>query len=494
MCLVFRYLLIHEKQLMKNRKKILLRLLGTLCIVCCFAGCNDGTPSMYKEVTPYDPSKPVVFNDFSPKKGALRTRMYITGSNFGTDVSKIHIYIGGAKAETIGSTGTTLYCMVPPRAFDGSVKVVIDNINGEPAVEHVFDESFEYEAKNAVGTLCGFKDEYGNSAIVNGGFDVAQFSYPVWLIMDTLGNGNRDLLVVELSNSVRKIDLINQEVSTVITQGNATMKNLQTVTLRGDSLLLVDDNAVGDLNGGRNVANIYYTLREENFRKAQPYNYDRCAYACMVHPKDGGVYYTTYHDLVFIKKDGQWNEDTQSYEPKDLFTLGGSGGVEVFSDKAYPIIHPSGKYAYILLYESIWKTEYNEETHEFMPAEQFVGKKLSGGDVDGVGTDARFKRIGQGVFVKNKDYVAAGREDVYDFYVTDIDNHSIRRVTPDGRVTTYAGKGSPFVDGNKGGDIDGELRTEARFNWPFGIAYDERTETFYVCETGNKKIRTISVQ
>lgn len=479
--------------LMKNKRKFLARMFSTLCIIYCLAGCNEGTPSLYKEVSSYDPSKPVVFNDFSPKKGALRTRMYITGSNFGTDASKIHIYIGGTKAETIGSTGTTLYCMVPPRAFNGMVKVVIDNANGEPAIEHVFEEQFEYEAKNAVGTLCGFKDEYGKSAIVNGGFDVAQFSNPIWLVMDTLGNGNRDLLVVEADNSVRKVDLINREVSTVITKGNATMKKLETITLHGDTLLLVDDNGVGYITGSRSVANIYYTLRNEQFRKSQPYNYDRCAYGCMVHPRHGGVYYSTYHDAVFVKKDGQWNEEKKEFEPKDLFELGG-GGQEGFSDKAYPVIHPSGKYAYILLYQSIWKTEYNEDTQEFMPATQFVGRRLSSGDVDGMGTDARLGHIYQGVFVKNKDYEAAGREDIYDFYVTDADNHSIRCITPDGRVTTYAGKGSPFVDGNKAGDIDGELRTEARFNNPCGIAYDERTETFYVSEKGNYKIRTISVQ
>lgn len=478
---------------MKNEKRTLAKWLTVLCMIGCFVNCDNGTPSLYKEVSPYDPSKPVVFNDFSPKKGALRTRVYITGNNFGTDASKIHIYIGGAKAETIGSTGTTLYCMVPPRAFDGSVKVIIDNAKGEPAVEHVFDEPFTYEARNAVATLCGFKDQYGNSSIVNGGFDVAQFGKPVWLVLDTLCNGNRDLLLVEEDNSVRKIDLLKEEVSTVITQGNATMKYLKSITLNGDSLLLVDDNHINDVSGGINVPDIYYTLRHENFRKAQPYNYDRSAFACMVHPKDGGVFYTTWQDAVFIKKDGLWNKELKTWEPKDLFQLGG-GGVASFSEISYPIIHPSGKYAYIVLFDGIWKTEYNETTHEFTQASLFAGARGATGDKDAMGTDARFGDLGQGVFVKNKDYEAANREDVYDFYVTDAGNHSIRCITPDGRVSTYAGKGSPFVDGSKQGDIDGELRKEARFNQPQGIAYDERTETFYISEVGNYKIRTISLQ
>ncbi len=480
---------------MKNKKKIIARLLFGLSIICSLVGCKDETPELYPERSSYDLSKPVEFTDFSPKKGTLRTRLYIYGSNFGTDISKIHIYVGGVEANTIGSDGTTLFCMVPRRSFDGTVKVVLDDPTGKAAVEHIFDDVFEYESKNTVGTLCGFKDQYGNSAIVNGKFDVAQFKNPVWLLMDTLGKGNRDIILVEASNSVRKVDLINKEVSTLVTQGNATMKNLQTVTLShdGDSLFLVDDNGVGDISGGRNVANIYCTLRDEKFRKAQPYNYDRCSYACAVHPIDKGMFYTTYHSAVFVKKDGKWNEKTDSYEPKDLFNLGGGGQAD-FSDKSYTIVHPSGKYAYILLWESIWKAEYNWETHEFMPANQFVGKRLSGGDVDAMGIDARFGRIGQGVFVKNKEYEKNGREDIYDFYVTDINNHSIRCISPDGRVTTYAGKGSPAANGNKDGYIDGDLRKDARFKNPWGITYDEKTETFYISETGNYTIRTISVE
>lgn len=62
-------------------------------LVCClfFIGCKDDKANSNQ----YDPSQPVVFTDFSPKEGSMRTRLYIEGSNFGNDPTKIHITIGG---------------------------------------------------------------------------------------------------------------------------------------------------------------------------------------------------------------------------------------------------------------------------------------------------------------------------------------------------------------------------------------------------------------
>jgi sugar lactone lactonase YvrE len=67
-------------------------------------------------------------------------------------------------------------------------------------------------------------------------------------------------------------------------------------------------------------------------------------------------------------------------------------------------------------------------------------------------------------------------------YVADTGNHAIRRITPDGTVTTIAGNGTPgFADG-KG--------AEARFNGPVGIAVDD-AGIVYVADTYNDRIRRI---
>lgn len=86
----------------------------------------------------------------------------------------------------------------------------------------------------------------------------------------------------------------------------------------------------------------------------------------------------------------------------------------------------------------------------------------------------------QGVFVKNPEYVKANKSDVYDFYFTDSGNHCVRVLTPEGVVTTYAGRGSANLNNEAKGYVDGTLRGEARFNNPRGLAYDEQNNVFYV--------------
>lgn len=70
-------------------------------------------------------------------------------------------------------------------------------------------------------------------------------------------------------------------------------------------------------------------------------------------------------------------------------------------------------------------------------------------------------------------------------YVADAGNHAIRRVTPDGIVTTFAGR-VRFA-----GSADG-TGTEATFNEPSDIALDPTTGNFYVADAGSSRIRRIT--
>lgn len=94
------------------------------------------------------------------------------------------------------------------------------------------------------------------------------------------------------------------------------------------------------------------------------------------------------------------------------------------------------------------------------------------GFVDGTGVVARF-RTPSGMAID-----AEGR-----VYVADTGNHAIRRVMPDGLVTTVAGDGTP-------GDRDGPAAT-ARFRGPMGVAVDAAGNVF-VADTYNDRIRRIA--
>jgi len=82
------------------------------------------------------------------------------------------------------------------------------------------------------------------------------------------------------------------------------------------------------------------------------------------------------------------------------------------------------------------------------------------------------------------------------FYIADKMNHAVRKMTPEGIVSTFAGRGrsGQAADNNVWGTEDGDLREAARFRDPTGIAYDEENNIFYILDTVGRKIRTISME
>jgi uncharacterized protein (TIGR03437 family) len=100
----------------------------------------------------------------------------------------------------------------------------------------------------------------------------------------------------------------------------------------------------------------------------------------------------------------------------------------------------------------------------------FAGSTISG-YVDSLGTLARFDGT-NGITIDT-----AGN-----LYVVDASNHKIRKITPSGLVSTFAGSTIGSADGNG---------TNAQFRFPEKISID-LNGNLYVADTGNDKIRKIS--
>ena len=75
-------------------------------------------------------------------------------------------------------------------------------------------------------------------------------------------------------------------------------------------------------------------------------------------------------------------------------------------------------------------------------------------------------------------------------YISDRDNHRVRRVTPDGTITTVAGSGpAGFDNGAFAGD--GGPAVEARLNRPEGLAFDGNGN-LYIADTRNQRVRKVT--
>jgi len=102
----------------------------------------------------------------------------------------------------------------------------------------------------------------------------------------------------------------------------------------------------------------------------------------------------------------------------------------------------------------------------------FAGNGVAG-YVNGTGTAAQFATPSGLAFD------ASGN-----LYVSDANNHRIRKITPAGAVTTFAGIGTA-------GFANGAGTTAARFNSPQGLAFDA-SGNLYVADANNHRIRKIT--
>lgn len=104
----------------------------------------------------------------------------------------------------------------------------------------------------------------------------------------------------------------------------------------------------------------------------------------------------------------------------------------------------------------------------------FAGSLGVAGNAAGTGEDARFNNP-QGIVTAD----ATGN-----LYVADFGNHAIKRITPQGVVTVFAGSTT-----GQAGCVNG-TGTDARFNGPYDIAMVG--STLYVTDVGNHVIRRIT--
>ncbi len=104
-----------------------------------------------------------------------------------------------------------------------------------------------------------------------------------------------------------------------------------------------------------------------------------------------------------------------------------------------------------------------------------TGAFITHGTTNGTGSAARFNGP-RGM----------ARDNAGNIYLADRNNHTIRKITPAGVVTTFAGVAGVA------GDVDG-IGTAAKFNTPEDVAIDTSKTYLYIADPWNHKIRRITI-
>ena len=407
---------------------------------------------------------------------------------------------------------------------------------GSMKVDAIAD-AFFYKKVLRVGTLLGTVNDKNELMVKDGPFeDCGNFDWPQMFAVDPLNENH--LYVSKDGGDVRLIDFENEYVYTII-KGNTTPGNrIRSVSFCPTNILkrrqdgsikeLYPDFALepypadGDVGAydlilshdtwtqsnptvtlyRRNRGGAYsatdefgeagYTIGKEAFANSDKFTVATgiTCNGAYVHPYSGSLFYNSYSTAEMFKMDALRIFDGKEDRVGESQYKFGESGWE-FNN----VCHPDGLYMVMCMINRGWigKSVYNRATDTFAAGMGYVGSDsvmgLGGGRgyLDDIGLSAKCDAPRQAIFVFNQEYADKGMEDQYDMYFTDSNNHCIRKVTPQGIVSTFAGRG------NNGtwGYADGLAREEAQFNTPQAIAYNAARDEFYIGDGGNKRIRVI---
>lgn len=480
------------KSMIMKKEFIKLQWILLTLFAVCIGSCKDDKDAV---ATPYDPNQPVEVTDFTPKSGGGKKKMIIYGSNFGTDPSIISVKVGGKESLVINAKGNSIYCMTPERCFEGTVEVKV----GEHVV--IAPTKYTYEPQMVVSNLCGEVDELGKGDVEvepRPFDDCGKIAYPYWFSFDP--QHSNILYLTQAGNNDRPLRVLDLKKEMIYSLPINGVKAMTTITWNKDNNMIIACPQSGNAEARNNLI-LKRIPREDgrDFEDSKPITLTRgnACKASMIMPQTGDLYFN-YRAEGLVYRFNVDNEESWNTNPK---IPGGEGlqDLRVFSvpnkQVDFSLVpHPTGKYVYIIMHEShyILRSNFDETTKKLVTPYIVCGQSGQADYKDLVGTKARINKPGQGVFVYNEEYENEGRSDHYDFYFTDSENHCIRILTPDGVVSTFAGRGSASASAYKWGKQNGEVRERARFNKPLALAYDEKTKTFYVGDAGNFKIRKIA--
>ena len=422
----------------------------------------------------------------NPTLGIKGTRLKVRGTGFSYVAENNKVTLNGTELHIISASPTEIVVLVPPKSKDGPVAVTVGN---KTSVGPVFD----YIETYTVSTLAGS----GVAGRENGIGTAARFNAPTGVAVDPSGN----LYVVDKKNSlIRKINQVG-EVSDVA--GNPNRIGFSD-GVGAEATFKFPTNLILDELGNLLVADTYH----HRIRKVSPAgevttiagsgnNGHIDGYgvsASFVGPYDLALDSEGYLYVADVSTSELHLESSIRVMNLSTGRIAGCYGTSGYSSYIDgEVLNHQGKFVYpsgltidaaghLYVAEHGFRTYYDvgdaspSRIRKVTP--QGVSSTIAGaierGFIDGHGANARLNRpVGIAVDADGN------------LYVGDSENHCIRKITPEGVVTTVAGNGQM-------GHTDG-LNNNARFNLPRGIAIDG-DGVIYVADEGNHSIRKITVE
>ena len=445
-----------------NKTQLLLFICAILAVLS-FSSCKDDDEQQA--------GSEAVLTDFFPTSGKKETMLTLNGENIGASRKDVRVWINDKEVEVINVTQNKINVRVPSKAGSGDIKVKIGD------KEFTYPTKFEYIPDYIVTTYAG----NGIQGWEDGPVENAKFHNLTWLACDPKDGTVYTLETdFDASTSQRIRRIKNGEVVTVIDFKDAKhtvkLNNPRTIefSMTGDTIFISNDNG----NNANNLHAVAIATRNGDFKELKAYVPSAKTISphlnfAGVNPVDGTLVYYSYLGKIY-KWDNETQQATELADALPVFrivhgSIGGSYGSLRFSR--------DGKKLYVISrdpYQGILSADYNIETKTLdSPLKRFAGTG-NWGNNDGWGTEAGMDFPSQGTFGSDGN-----------LYLVERNNHCVRRVTPTGEVTFFAG--SPGA-----GYADGEA-SAAKFNHPLGFTIDKDGNMFVADNVGNR-IRKISLE
>lgn len=428
-----------------------LRLGAFICFTLAILGCSKdkGDDMTYPE------GKGPQITQYMPISGGSSTEISLYGSNLEIDLDKIKVTVNDKEATVLNSNGRIIRARVPQNAGSGKVKL---SINGQ---EYIYKHDFEYGYQTVVYTFLGStKDD------IDGDYEQAKLSGPRYLKWSQ----DDKLYFVEEGTSepdnfaALRIAADNQVTTLLNASQNTLYERLRAFNFSKDENTLYltnDNNASGSMGLGK------MTKSGSNYSNLTALSATGGLTAVATNPVTDEVFVGVYSGgkICRVKADGSL-EDMFVLNSKNINIL------DILFSKDGNTMYISAAYNA----HSVYRISYNTDSKEFGTLQVLAGPDANTtGNVVGNGSAARFNTPAQ------MDLDAEGN-----LYVADRKNHCIRKITPDGTVTTYAG-----VAGTRG--MQNGSASSAMFYDPEGLAFGP-DGALYVADTWNHVIRKIVVE